>query len=238
MSIDRKICAAVPVKEADQAKQRLAGILGLAQRRQLAHTMLEDVLAALVKTSELASILVVTADELAAELAARYGAEISEEAARDGHTAAVAAAARRLEKRGLDMLALPADIPLVQGEDIRHLLAVHGETARRGGNRFTIVPSHDERGSNAVVCSPARAVPLRFGDDSFFPHLLAAKASGIEPVVVRLPNLALDIDTPRDVELLRATPARTRTQALLNGWSFPLTAPCTGARRKAPRSSE
>ena len=238
MSIDRKICAAVPVKEADQAKQRLAGILGLAQRRQLAHTMLEDVLAALVKTSELASILVVTADELAAELAARYGAEISEEAARDGHTAAVAAAARRLEKRGLDMLALPADIPLVQGEDIRHLLAVHGEVARRGGNRFTIVPSRDERGSNAIVCSPAGAVPLRFGDDSFFPHLLAAKASGIEPVVVRLPNLALDIDTPRDVELLRATPARTRTQALLNGWSFPLTAPCTGARRKAPRSSE
>ena len=39
--------------------------------------------------------------------------------------------------------------------------------------------------------SPPDAVPLRFGEDSFFPHLAAAAARGIEPSVVRLPGIAL-----------------------------------------------
>jgi 2-phospho-L-lactate/phosphoenolpyruvate guanylyltransferase len=238
MSTDRKICAVVPVKEGGKAKQRLARVLNREQRRQLAQTMLEDVLSALAATPELASILVVTADEAAAEIAARCRAEISEQAACDGHTAAVAAAARRLDERGLDMITLPADIPLVQPGDIRHLLRAHGAAMEHSERGFTIVPSRDERGSNAILASPAGAVPLQFGDDSFFPHLAAAKACGIEPVVARLRNVALDIDTPEDMGLLLALPARTRTQALLAQWRSGLTAPCTAARRKARRSSE
>ena len=81
MSIDRRICAVVPVKEGAKAKQRLARVLNHGQRRQLAQAMLEDVLRALAATNELASILVVTADRGAAEIATRYRAEISEEAA-------------------------------------------------------------------------------------------------------------------------------------------------------------
>ena len=34
---------------------------------------------------------------------------------------------------------------------------------------FTIVPAHDDLGSNTIVCSPPDAVPLRFGEDSFYP---------------------------------------------------------------------
>jgi len=238
MSIHRKICAVVPVKESSEAKQRLAGALSRAQRQQLAHAMLEDVLAALAATVELASILVVTVDQGASGIAARYGAEICDQAARDGHTGAVAAAALRLDARGLDMLTVPADIPLVQSKDIRRLLAVHRNAVECGARGFSIVPARDERGSNAVICSPAGAVPLRFGDDSFFPHLAAAKACGIEPVVVRLARVALDIDTPEDVALLLAMPASTRTQALLGHWRSEATTPCTGAHRKARRSWE
>ena len=223
MSADRKMCAVVPFREAAEAKQRLAGRLNPAQRQQLAHTMFEDVLAALLNAPELASILVVTTDQSAAQAATRHGAETSDEAGRDGHTAAVAAASRRLAERGLHMLTLPADIPLVQPEDIRRLLAAHATNIAGSDRGFTIVPAHDERGSNAIVCSPARAVPLRFGDDSFFPHLAAAKACGIEPRVVQLQNIALDIDTPEDLMLLLGTPARTRTQALLGQWRSDLT---------------
>jgi 2-phospho-L-lactate/phosphoenolpyruvate guanylyltransferase len=214
----RGICAVVPVKESSKAKQRLAGALSRAQRQQLALAMLEDVLAALASTAGLASILVVTLDREALAIAARYGAEVSGEGAGEGHTAAVAAAALRLDANGLDMLTLPADIPLVQSEDIERLLAAHGDAAARRARCFGIVPSRDERGSNAVLCSPAGAVPLRFGDDSFFPHLAAARACGIEPVVVRLPRVALDIDAPDDVALLLATHARSRTHALLGHW--------------------
>ena len=86
---------------------------------------------------------------------------------------------------------------------------------------FTIVPAHDALGSNAVLCAPPGAVPLRFGDDSYFPHLAAARRAGIEPTVVRLPGIALDIDHPADLRmLLRAPrmPTRTGTNCMSLSW--------------------
>ena len=44
--------------------------------------------------------------------------------------------------------------------------------------------------------SPPDAVQLRFGEDSFRPHLAAAGAAGFVPAVVPLPGIALDIDGP------------------------------------------
>jgi 2-phospho-L-lactate/phosphoenolpyruvate guanylyltransferase len=60
---------------------------------------------------------------------------------------------------------------------------------------------------------------LRFGDDSFLPHLAAARALGIEPTIVKLPGIGLDIDQPRDLQAFRrATPhMATRTAAMLKG---------------------
>lgn len=206
--MSQDIWAVVPVKETALAKQRLAEMLPAAVRRELALAMCEDVLAALAAVSELAGIAVVTADAAAREIAARYGASIWAEGAHGGHTGAVAAAARRLAGQG--MLTVPGDVPLVQPSDIQAVLA-----SRADGPGFTIVPARDRRGSNAILCAPADAVPLRFGDDSFLPHLAAAQACGFAPVTLHLPRIALDIDRPDDlVELLRA-PATTRAQALL-----------------------
>jgi 2-phospho-L-lactate/phosphoenolpyruvate guanylyltransferase len=215
------IHAVVPVKDTRQAKQRLAGVLDRAQRQELALAMFEDVLAALARVDELAGILVVTADAAAAAIAARYRAGVMDEGARDGHTGAVAAAARRLVGEG--MLAVPGDIPLLEPDDVRRLVSAHRAAMRRGARAFTIAPARDERGSNAVLCSPAGAVPLRFGEDSFFPHLAAARAHGIEPAVMHLPRIALDIDTPQDLALLLGTPAPTRTHALLRRWRIDVT---------------
>ena len=168
----RRICAVVPVKDTAQAKQRLAGMLSAEQRRELALAMAEDVLQTLASAAGLAGILVVTADPAAAAIAARYGARVTGDGARADHTAAVAAAAQRLAAEGFDMLALPGDIPLVEPADIARLLA-----AQRPPPAFTIVPARDQMGSNALLCSPADAVPLRFGDGSFFPHLHAAQSA-------------------------------------------------------------
>ena len=65
---------------------------------------------------------------------------------------------------------------------------------------FTIVPAGDKKGSNAVACSPPLAVPLRFGDNSFYPHLDAARKAGIEPVIKEFPGIATDVDTPEDIQ--------------------------------------
>ena len=218
--MNARIHAVVPIKDTSDAKRRLANVLCAARRQQLALAMFEDVLATLTGVRELAGIVVVTVDPAAATIAARYGARVSNAGAREGHTGAVAAAARELAAEA--MLTLPGDIPLVEGHDIRQLIDLHRNATGRDARAFTIVPARDERGSNAILCSPAAAVPLRFGVDSFLPHLAAARRCAIEPTVVRLPRIALDIDTPDDLALFLATPSPTRTRALLEQWRLRL----------------
>ena len=229
MNARSDVYAVVPIKETEDAKRRLAGVLDLPQRRALALAMFEDVLAMLSRVRELAGIVVVTADPAATAIARRYGARVSSQGAHDGHSGAVAAAARRLASQG--MLTVPGDIPLVEAEDIRKLVEAYRDASDRGAPAFVIVPARDERGSNAVLCSPATAVPLRFGADSFFPHLAAAKGRGIDPTVLKLPRIALDIDTPDDLALFLATPSHTRARALLETWRLRLSGQaCNQAR--------
>ena len=203
--------AVVPVKERGLAKERLAPVLPPQMRQAFALAMLEDVLSALTATPGIPGILVVTVDPEASHLAARYGARLVETGARNGHTGAVAAAARLLAAEGrAGMLALPGDIPLVTPAELAELLAAHPPAPS-----FTIAPSHDERGSNAIACSPPNAVPLRFGENSFYPHLRAAEAQGIRPNVLHLPGIALDIDNPEDVVSFMRIDAPTRARAVL-----------------------
>jgi 2-phospho-L-lactate guanylyltransferase len=205
----------VPFKGTAQVKQRLAAALTPPQRQALALAMLGDVLKTLSAVDDLLGVLLVTTDPEAIALAAQFGAQVSSDHAHEGHTGAVTGAAGRLAAQGVGLMTVPGDIPLVAPDDIRELLAAHAPTTG-----FTIAPARDDLGSNAVLCTPANVVPLRFGDNSYFPHLAAAKAHGIEPRVVRLPRIALDIDTPEDLALFLATPSDTTARALLDRWGL------------------
>ena len=188
-----------------------------AQRQALAAVMLEDVLAALAD-APLAGIMVNTVDPLASELARRYGARVVIDAARDGHTGAVVAMARILGTEGhAGMLTVPGDIPRVTSVEIAAIIEAH-----RTAPSVTIVPAHDERGSNAVLCMPPTVLPFRFGDDSFLPHLATARALGIEPTIVKLAGIGLDIDQPQDVHAFRRAMPRmaTRTAALFEEFQW------------------
>jgi 2-phospho-L-lactate/phosphoenolpyruvate guanylyltransferase len=207
------VWAVVPVKELTGAKQRLSSCLSPDERRTLATTMLEDVLDAVSAVPELAGVLVVTVDPAATSLASRYGARIVTEGAREGHTGAVTAAARLLVREGrTGMTTLPGDIPRLSSAEIAATLAAH-----RAAPAFTIVPAHDDLGSNMIVCSPPDAVSLRFGEGSFYPHLDAARDRGIDPLIVRHPGIGMDIDHPVDlITFLRMSPpVPTRTLAFL-----------------------
>ncbi len=207
------VWAVVPVKALIGAKERLSPCLTPEERRALATIMLEDVLDAVSAVSQLAGVLVVTVDPAAAALAGRYGARIVTDGAREGHTGAVMAGARLLVREGeAGMMTMPGDIPRASSAEIAAALAAHGAAPA-----FTIVPAHDDLGSNTILCSPPDVVPLRFGEDSFFPHLAAARSRGIEPRVVRQPGIAMDIDHPVDlVKFLKMSPsAPTRTLAFL-----------------------
>jgi 2-phospho-L-lactate/phosphoenolpyruvate guanylyltransferase len=205
------VWAVVPAKDTADAKQRLGDAVAPQLRRRLALAMIEDVLAALAASPGLAGLIVVTVDEAAAALAKRYRADIFTDGARAGQTGAVAAAARRLAREGKGaMLTIPGDVPLVTPEEIAQIVAALDRTPD-----FVIVPAHDGRGSNAILCAPPDGVPLKFGNDSFLPHLEAARRAGLEPKILQLPRVGLDIDNPADLAAFMKIPSNTRARALL-----------------------
>ncbi|MCA3417998.1 MAG: 2-phospho-L-lactate guanylyltransferase [Roseomonas sp.] len=202
--------AILPVKEMVGAKQRLAALLSPEERMALMQVMLRDVMAALLATKSLAGIALVTLDAWAQALAQQHGARIITEGAREGHTGAVTAAASMLRAEGIAaILTLPGDIPAVKTAEVEALIA-----AASTAPAFIIAPAHDEQGSNAILMSPPDAVRLRFGEDSYFSHLVAAGAAGIAPQILRLPGIAMDIDHPADIARFARIPEAADTQTL------------------------
>jgi 2-phospho-L-lactate guanylyltransferase len=163
--------------------------------------------------------MVVTLDPVITALATQLGARVVTDGARDGHTGSVTAGLRLLAREGRGgMITLPGDIPAATSAEIEAVLAAHLD-----GPAFTISPAHDDLGSNAVICSPPDSVPLRFGENSYFPHLEAARRAGIEPTVIRQPGIAMDIDHPADLAAFLRLPqsAGTRTRAFLEEAGIP-----------------
>ncbi|MDE2517549.1 MAG: 2-phospho-L-lactate guanylyltransferase [Rhodospirillales bacterium] len=205
----RDIWAALPVKALAGAKQRLSAALSPAQRQGLMRAMLGDVLAALA-AAPLAGIVVNTADAEVAALARDHGARVVCLDADRGHTAAVTALARLLAAEGhAGLLTVPGDIPAITAAEIATLIAAHGAAPA-----ISIVPAHDRRGSNAILCTPPDALAFAFGDDSFLPHLATARAGGIEPRIVTLAGIGMDVDHPADLAMLLDAPQAQGTRAV------------------------
>ncbi|MBM3587720.1 MAG: 2-phospho-L-lactate guanylyltransferase [Alphaproteobacteria bacterium] len=201
----------LPVKEMAGAKQRLSPLLSPAERIALMQVMLRDVLMALSAAQDLAGIAMVTLDPWAQALAQQHDARIIAEGAGEGHTGAVTTAASVLQAEGVAaILTLPGDVPAVKMPEVGALIA-----AVTIPPAFIIAPAHDEQGSNAILLSPPNAVKLRFGEDSYFPHLASAHAAGITPQILRLPGIAMDIDHPADIARFAGIPEARGTQTLV-----------------------
>ena len=201
---------AVPVKDLVNAKQRLVPALSPAERRDLAHAMLEDVLEAAVAALP-GSVLVVTTDQAVEAVARAAGAECLTESANRGHTAAVAFAQREAVARGADrFLTLPGDVPCVTSAEIATLCAALGPPPA-----VAFVPSRSGRGTNAALLAPPDAIPLTFGEPSFDNHLRTARAAGLVPQILELPGIGLDVDDPDDLRALLVQGPGTRSARLL-----------------------
>jgi len=213
----------VPVKNLSAAKQRLAAVLDQPARTELAQAMLQDVVATLAAWARRPACALVTSDPFAIELAKQYDFEIIPDPANPGETGAIEMATRLCIERGLDStLVIPADIPLIQASELDQIL----EHAPDEGS--LLVPAADGRGTNAAFRRPANLFPLRFGNDSFKPHLAAAQATGKPCIVLQLPGIAIDVDNPEDLQRVLAHPGETRTQRLLRRWSLGRRFPATG----------
>ncbi len=204
------IWAVLPVKRLALAKSRLGCVLTSPERRRLARAMLLDVFDAVRGVEAISAILVVTADPDVARLAAAQGAGVLRDASEAGINAAVAQAANLLvaEGRGGAVI-LPADVPLATADELRAVLAA------LAAGRIVLVPASGDGGTNLIAVAPPGLVDPCFGDDSFARHVAAARARGIDPVVLRLDGIGHDVDHPRDLLVQLARSAPTRTRALL-----------------------
>jgi 2-phospho-L-lactate guanylyltransferase len=205
----------IPVKNLTGAKQRLASILNQPTRTELAQAMLFDVLDAGSTSNARDEVGLVTNDDFAIKLARHFNFQIIPDNANSGETDAIAMATVFCVAQGISStLVIPGDIPLIQASELNQILDAAPE------NGSVIVPAADGRGTNAILRRPAGLFPLRFGNDSFKPHLAAARATNHPCLVISLPGVALDIDNPSDLRDLAAASGETRSQQLIRQWDL------------------
>jgi 2-phospho-L-lactate guanylyltransferase len=205
--------AVVPFKDLDAAKERLSGRLDTRARRTLVLAMLDDVLGALSRATGLSGVLVVTREPEVVKRAVRFGAEVLEEPANEGHTAAVRRAVQELERRSAAaMLCVSGDLPALSPAEVAAMLRALGPPPS-----VVLAPSRDGRGTNAVAVAPPGALPLRFGEPSFPNHLAHARELGLRTEVLELAGTALDLDTPDDLDFFLRTSSDTATYRWLRG---------------------
>ena len=203
----------IPVKNLSAAKQRLASVLDQPARTELAQAMLHDVVAAVARWKRHPAAALVTGDPFAVELGRKYGFEVIPDPANPGETGAIEMATRLCVERGVEeTLVIPADIPMIRAGELEEIFAHAPDEGS------VLVPAADGRGTNAALRRPADLFPLRFGNDSFKPHLAAAQAAGKACRVLQLPGIALDVDNPADLQELLNADGETRTQSLLRRW--------------------
>ncbi|HEY7660483.1 MAG TPA: 2-phospho-L-lactate guanylyltransferase [Actinomycetota bacterium] len=194
---------AIPVKSLTRAKTRLSPALSGLERGALTLAMLEDVLdAALLLPGW--QTWVVSPDEVALEVAAARGARALAE-----EKPPLANAIRQVEilakDEGASALAvLPADVPLVTPETLHAALRTLGAVV--------LVRSADGLGTSLLLRRPPRAIPARFGPDSFRRHQELAAARGLPVSEVELRELSFDVDHPGDILTLLAEGRRGRTR--------------------------
>jgi len=214
----------IPVKNLSAAKQRLAAVLDQPARTELAQTMLRDVVTAIAAWPRRPACALVTSDPYAVELARQYDFEIIPDPANPGETGAIEMATRLCVERGIDStLVIPADIPLIQSSELDQIFA----HAPLKAPCWRLLPTGG--GTNARLPPPRKSVPLRFGNDSFKPHLASAQATGKPCIVLQLPGISVDMDNPEDLQQLLAHPGETRTQSLIRGWTLDGRFPAKGA---------
>jgi 2-phospho-L-lactate/phosphoenolpyruvate guanylyltransferase len=206
------VWAVVPVKPFAVAKRRLAPVLDRAERATLARLMLEDVVDVLRLCRPLAGIVIASADEAAWQSVPVRGVLDLRDSTHDLNDAVRTAGEFLGTQRGVGMLVVPSDIPLLPAALVDEMI---DHIARPPA--VALVPASRDGGTNLLACRPADAIIPQFGRGSFRRHCRLARSAGIAPTVVASAEAGLDIDRPDDLFALLAREETTRSQAFLAG---------------------
>lgn len=197
--------AIIPVKRFSQTNQRLLSEIDPRARALLAGSMLSDVLAAVARAARIERVVVVTGEGRAERIAldasrrSRKPLEVLQDPVDQGHSEAATLGIVRAKATGATCVALlPIDCPLLDPGELDAALDA------QPGSGVGVIPDRHGSGTNGLILSPADAIGPAFGPDSRRIHLERAAARGLEGTVRELASLALDLDTPEDLEALRA----------------------------------
>jgi 2-phospho-L-lactate guanylyltransferase len=193
----------VPVKSLSRSKTRLSPALTGLERGALTLAMLEDVLDAALSVPGWET-WVVSPDEVALEIAAGRGARPIPEAKPPLANAIRQVEAKAKEEGANALAVLPADVPLVTVDTLHEALRTLGAVV--------LARSADGSGTSLLLRRPPRAIPARFGPDSFRRHVELAEARGLPVSVVERRELSFDVDRPDDILTLLADGRRGRTR--------------------------
>ncbi len=182
------IVAGVPVKSFSAAKLRLAAAIAPDARIALSQEMARRTCALLAEAG--ARPLVLAADTEVASWAKALAHEAVLDERSDLNQAAAAAIT---VASGQPWLLLHADLPLLDSEVLATLLAAVKD------EQSVIAPSRD--GGTPAIGAHATTFDFRYGPSSFHRHLRLLGPS--DPRVLVDPRLAIDLDEPSDLEVVR-----------------------------------
>jgi 2-phospho-L-lactate guanylyltransferase len=197
--------AILPIKTLDEAKTRLAAELDPRPRRALVEAMFSDVLVALRRAKLVDQVLVVSRDHNAQRIAGGYGAMVADDEDSGHNDAAGRGISRALELGAERVLLVPGDTPLLDPVELDGLLSRKLEPPT-----VLVVPDRHGTGTNALLLQPPDAMKPSFGPGSHDRHHRHAATAGITAITVEIPSLALDLDTPEDLQAVETTLDDTR----------------------------
>jgi 2-phospho-L-lactate guanylyltransferase len=191
--------AIVPVKPLRRGKSRLSGVLTEEERTFLNYTMLANTLKTLSAVPEVDHVLVISRDSGALALARDFSAKtVQEDGSSDLNTALRRATIVAQLYTAQSVLVMPDDLPMLDAASVQSMI-------RRAEKPPVVVIAPDRRkdGTNGLLVSPAGLIDYRFGPGSFQKHVEQAERYRVRVEVCELPSLALDLDLPEDLDLLR-----------------------------------
>ena len=173
------------------------------ERGALTLAMLEDVLDTTLAIGGWKT-WVVSPDEVVLEIAARRGARPVPEVKPSLSSAIRQVESLAREQEASALAVLPGDLPLVTAPVL--------EAALRTLGAVVLVPSNDGAGTSLLLRRPPRAIPARFGPDSFRRHVELATERDLPVAVVSGRELSFDLDVPGDILTLLGSGRRGRTR--------------------------
>lgn len=187
----------LPVKALGRAKARLAPDFDESQRRAIAAALLDDALT-LCASVDFLEWWVVSDDDEVLGRASEAGLKTVADPG-DGLNAAIAAGVAQALAAGAESLTVvPCDVPLAYRGDLVDLLDT-GATSD-----IVLVPAGDDGGTNALYLSPPDLIEPAFGPGSLQRHIALAAKERYRCSILSLPRMALDVDTPSDVDAFLA----------------------------------